>query len=64
MLAAMASIYADARANVCGRYFPFSLKNLPFPKIFFPIFKDIFYSKVLNIYYKVCNTRYKVCNTC
>ena len=38
MLAAMASIYADARANVCGRYFPFSLKNLPFPKKFFPIF--------------------------
>ena len=45
MLAEMASIYADARANVCGRYFPFSLKNLPFslknlpfPKKFFPIF--------------------------
>ena len=35
MLAAMASIYADARANVCGRVFPFSLKNLPFPKKFF-----------------------------
>ena len=37
MLAAMANIYADARANVSGMFFPFSLKNLPFPKIFFPI---------------------------
>ncbi len=38
MLAAMASIYADARKNISGRVFPFSLKNLPFSKIFFPIF--------------------------
>ena len=36
MLAAMASIYVDARKNISGRVFPYSLKNLPFSLKFFP----------------------------
>ena len=38
MLAAMAGIYAEARETISEKVFPFSLKNLPFSKIFFPIF--------------------------